>query len=103
MATAAALTYRAIVRMCKDVAGAWTRQHRSTGPVLSGLATLSGDRLRQFDEQLGCRGAKRAASQRLLLKNAPPVEPIKAACVVPFAPVPSRRSAHDKKSASVLP
>ena len=100
MATAAALTYRAMVRMCKDVAAAWTRPHRSSGPVLSGLASLSEDRLRQFDEQLGGRHTPRSGH---ILKNAPLAEPADERCVVPFAPVPSRRSAHDKKSASVLP
>lgn len=104
MTTAAALTYRAVVRMFKDVAAAWSRPKRACGPVLSSLATLSDDGLRQFDEQLGCRPAQ-APSQAngRLLKNAPPVEPAEARCVVPFAPPALRRSALDKKSASVLP
>lgn len=106
MTTAAALTYRAIVRMFKDVAAAWSSQKRSARPALSGLGTLSDEKLRLFDEQLGCRGWRAAPSPRLdrhILKNAPVVEPADRRCVIPFAPVPTRRGAHDKKSASVLP
>jgi hypothetical protein len=106
MTTAAALTYRAIVRMLKDVAVAWSRQNRSTGPMLSGLCTLTGEELHRFDEQLGCRGWRIAPPPRQssqILKNVKVAEPADAPCVVPFAPVPSRCGARDKKSASVLP
>src|SRR5688572_25002717 len=88
MTTAAALTYRAVVRMFKDVAAAWSRP-RASGPILSGLATLSDDRLRQFDEQLGCRPASPAASHRAngeILKIGTQAEPVESPCILPFAP-----------------
>lgn len=107
MTTAAALTYRAIARMLKDVAAAWSKPNRpAAGPLLSGLGTLSEGTLRLLDEQLGCKHAKAAASPRAngdILKAPPQVEPAGGPCVIPFAPVPLRRGAHDKKSASVLP
>jgi hypothetical protein len=106
MTTAAALTYRAIARMLKPLLAARPRPHRPAGTLLSGLCTLSDDKLRLFDEQLGCRHAKATASPRpngQILKNAPLVEPADGPCVIPFAPVPLRRCAHGKKSASVLP
>ena len=107
MTTAAALTYRAIARMLKDVAAAWSKPNRpAAGPLLSGLGTLSEDKLRLLDEQLGCRRTKAATSPRAngeILKTAPHVEPAGGPCIIPFAPVPLRRGAHDKKSASVLP
>ena len=50
MTTAAALTYRAIARMLKDVAAAWSKPNRpAAGPLLSGLGTLSEDKLRLLD------------------------------------------------------
>jgi hypothetical protein len=106
MTTAAALTYRAVVRMFKDVAAAWSRPKRASGPILSGLATLSDDGLRQFDEQLGCRPASPASSHRAngeILKIGARAEPVESPCVLPFAPPPLRRGTLDKKSASVLP
>ena len=107
MTTAAALTYRAIARMLKDACRRLAKADiDSAGTLLSGLSTLSDDKLRLFDEHLGCRHAKAAASSRAngqILKNAPLVEPADSPCVIPFAPVPLRRGAHDKKSASVLP
>ncbi|NJO22402.1 MAG: hypothetical protein HC868_05000 [Sphingomonadales bacterium] len=106
MTTAAALTYRAIARMLKPLLAARPGQQRPAGTLLSGLCTLSDDKLRLFDEQLGCRHAKAAASTRpngQILKNALLAEPADGPCVIPFAPVPLRRCAHDKKSASVLP
>ena len=106
MATAGALTYRAVVRMCKDVAAAWSRPKRACGPVLSGLASLSDDDLRKFDEQLGCRHASQAPAHRAtanFLKIGARMEPVESPCVLPFAPPPLRRGTLDKKSVSVLP
>ena len=106
MTTAAALAYRAIFRMFRSAVAPWPRQHRPAGTILSGLAALSDERLRSFDEQLGCRNTKTAPPSRTdsqTLRNAPLVEPVDRPCFIPFAPLPLRRGALDKKSASVLP
>lgn len=106
MTTAAALAYRAFARVFKNAVAPWPQQNRSAGTILSRLATLSDERLRLFDEQFGCRTTKtcpasNAGSQ--ILKTAGLVEPIEGRCVIPFAPLPLRRGALEKKSASVLP
>ena len=106
MTTAAALAYRTIFRMFRNAVAPWPRQHGSAGTILSGLAALSDERLHSFDEQLGCRNTKTAPSSRIsgqILKNAPLAEPVERPCIIPFAPLPLRQGALNKKSASVLP
>jgi hypothetical protein len=102
MTTAAALAYRAFARVFRNVVAARPRQNRSAGTVLSRLGALSGESLRSFDEQLGCRTLSSGASSQIL-KTARFMEPVEERCVIPFAPLPLRRGALDKKSASVLP
>jgi hypothetical protein len=106
MTTAAALAYRAFARAFKNAVAAWPRQNRSAGTILSRLATLSDERLRLFDEQFGCRSTNTlpvSSASSQILKTPRLVEPVKGRCVIPFAPLPLRRGALEKKSASVLP
>ena len=106
MTTAAALAYRAIFRTLRNAVAPWPRQHRSAGTILSGLAALSDEKLRSFDEQLGCRNTTTVSSSSAsgqILKNTPLAEPVEGRCVIPFAPLPLRQGALNRKSASVLP